>query len=803
MVPCYLLPAAGSTCFTYTPNDEYNGQDTVCIVTCAGSVCDTTIIIITVTPVNDPPVAVDDSETTPEDTPVDIDVTDNDFDIDGVIDPTTVTEVTPPSNGSITIDPNTGVITYTPNTDFVGTDEFIYSVCDNGSPVLCDEAVVTVTVIPTPDTTYIPTPEEVPFTVCTDSLTNFGGEPITSVNVCGQPSNGVLTPEVGTTCFTYTPNDEYNGQDTVCIVTCAGTVCDTTIVIITITPVNDPPVAVDDSETTQEDTPVDIDVTVNDFDIDGVINPTTVTVLTDPTNGTVVNNGDGTITYSPNPDFVGVDEFTYSVCDNGMPVLCDIAVVTITVTPTPDTTFLTTDEDTPIDFCTLDNLNFGSSPIVSVSVCGEPANGTISPAAGTTCFTYTSDPDWNGNDTLCIVTCAANGLCDTTIVIITVNPVNDPPVAVDDNASTQEDTPVDIDVTVNDFDIDGPLDPASVTVTNGPANGTTTVDPETGIITYTPNQDFIGIDTFTYAVCDTGSPVLCDTAIVVITVTPMSDTIFAVLDEDTEILLCTESVAQIEGPIITIVACEDPVHGTISVEPSLCITYVPDANYNGLDSMCIISCNDQGQCDTTIIMIEVLPVNDPPVANDDFANTDINTPVTIDVIENDNDAIDGGQIDPTSVDVIVDPVFGSVVTNQDGTVTYTPVDGFIGIDSFAYVVCDLGIPLPSLCDTAYVFVNVSPLSGDDCFIPNSFSPNGDGNFDNLNIPCADYFPDLELLVYNRWGDQVYASGIGYQNNWNGIWDKKGVDLPDGTYYWIVKFNDGFSKDRAGYISLLR
>jgi hypothetical protein len=102
-----------------------------------------------------------------------------------VIDPTTVSEVTPPSNGSITIDPNTGVITYTPNTDFVGTDEFTYSVCDNGSPVLCDEAVVTITVIPTPDTTYIPTPEEEPFTVCTDTLTNFGGEPITSVSVCG------------------------------------------------------------------------------------------------------------------------------------------------------------------------------------------------------------------------------------------------------------------------------------------------------------------------------------------------------------------------------------------------------------------------------------------------------------------------------------------------------------------------------------------------------------------------------------------------------------------------------------------
>jgi predicted secreted Zn-dependent protease len=431
-----LTPEVGTTCFTYTPNDEYNGQDTVCIVTCAGTVCDTTIIIITVTPVNDPPVAVDDSETTPQDTPVDIDVTDNDFDIDGVIDPTTVSEVNAPSNGSITIDPNTGVITYTPNTDFVGTDEFIYSVCDNGSPVLCDEAVVTVTVIPTPDTTYIPTPEEVPFTVCTDTLTNFGSEPVTSVSVCGQPANGVLTPEVGTSCFTYTPSDEYNGQDTVCIVTCAGTVCDTTIVVITVTPVNDPPVAVDDSETTPQDTPVDIDVTGNDFDIDGVIDPTTVSEVTPPSNGSItVDPNTGVITYTPDTDFVGTDEFTYSVCDNGSPVLCDEAVVTITVIPTPDTTYIPTPEEVPFTVCTDTLTNFGSEPVTSVSVCGAPSNGTLLPAAGSTCFTYTPNDEYNGQDTVCIVTCAGS-VCDTTIIIITVTPVNDPPVAVDDSETT-------------------------------------------------------------------------------------------------------------------------------------------------------------------------------------------------------------------------------------------------------------------------------------------------------------------------------------------------------------------------------
>ena len=90
---------------------------------------------------------------------------------------------------------------------------------------------------------------------------------------------------------------------------------------------------------------------------------------------------------------------------------------------------------------------------------------------------------------------------DTATVTVTVLDVNDPPVADDDTGTTDEDTPVTVPVLGNDSDIDGTLDPASVTVTTNPANGTAADNPD-GTITYTPDANFNGTDTFEYEVCD-------------------------------------------------------------------------------------------------------------------------------------------------------------------------------------------------------------------------------------------------------------------------------------------------------------
>ncbi|RMA64541.1 Ig-like domain-containing protein [Ulvibacter antarcticus] len=140
----------------YTPNEDYSGSDTFTYTVCDNGTpveCDSALVTITIELVpNDPPVAVDDTAATLENVAVDINILDNDTHPDGTIDPTSVTIVNNPTDGSVVVDPTTGMVTYTPNTDFVGTDTFMYNVCDNNDPILCDSATVTITVTQNDDT---------------------------------------------------------------------------------------------------------------------------------------------------------------------------------------------------------------------------------------------------------------------------------------------------------------------------------------------------------------------------------------------------------------------------------------------------------------------------------------------------------------------------------------------------------------------------------------------------------------------------------------------------------------------------
>ena len=114
-----------------------------------------------------------------------------------------------------------------------------------------------------------------------------------------------------------------------------------------------------------------------------------------------------------------------------------------------------------------------------------------------------------GEDEFTYQICDLDGLCDTAIVSITVTPVNDAPVAKDDSATTEKNSPVTVNVAANDIDVDGNLDPTTVEVVSGQWRPVT------------PNQNYVGEDEFTYQICDLDG--LCDTAIVSITVTPVND----------------------------------------------------------------------------------------------------------------------------------------------------------------------------------------------------------------------------------------------------------------------------------------
>ena len=174
------------------------------------------------------------------------------------------------------------------------------------------------------------------------------------------------------------------------------------------------------------------------------LDPASVTVTSGPSNGTTSVNLDGSIDYTPDPDFFGSDSFTYEVCD--LAGDCDTATVDITVNsvndpPVADDDSASVDEDAgPVTVDVLANdsdVDDGLDP-ASVNVTSGPSDGTVSVNPDGS-IDYTPDPDFSGSDSFTYEVCDFAGDCDTATVDITVNPMNEPPVADDDSDTVDED----------------------------------------------------------------------------------------------------------------------------------------------------------------------------------------------------------------------------------------------------------------------------------------------------------------------------------------------------------------------------
>jgi hypothetical protein len=260
---------------------------------------------------------------------------------------------------------------------------------------------------------------------------------------------------------------------------------------------NRPPNAAADSATTDEDTPVTISVLANDADPDGA--SLTVTDVTQGANGSVVINPDNTVTYSPAPNFNGVDSFTYTISDGDGG--SDTATVTVTINPVNDAPVAVdvsaaTDEDVSVQI-NLAATDIDNSNLTFVVVSG-PMNGALGAISGAS-VTYTPNANFNGNDIFTFIANDGAAVSNVATVTITVAPVNDLPDAVDDSASTNEDTAVTINVLANDADVEG--NTLTVTAVGQGASGAVTINQD-GTVTYTPNPNFSGADSFTYRASD-------------------------------------------------------------------------------------------------------------------------------------------------------------------------------------------------------------------------------------------------------------------------------------------------------------
>ena len=228
-----------------------------------------------------------------------------------------------------------------------------------------------------------------------------------------------------------------------------------------------------------------------------------------------------------------------------------------------------TDEDTPLSVVAPGVLGNDTDPdgdALAAGLVSGPVHGALILNADGS-FSYSPDGDYAGPDGFSYEACDPSLLCDTAVVTVEVLAVNDPPVAVDDSASTPEDTPVLIDAAANDTDVDGNLDPTSAAVTSSPADGAV-INHGDGSFTYTPDGGFQGSDSFVYQICDTDGA--CDTATVSIDVLAVNEAPVAVADsystdEDTPLSVAAPGVlgndTDPDGDALAAGLVSGPVHG--------------------------------------------------------------------------------------------------------------------------------------------------------------------------------------------------------------------------------------------------
>lgn len=737
----------------YSPSANFNGLDSIKYIITDGTFKDSTFIIINVLPINDAPIAVNDTITIPEDiNPAIIAVQANDSDPDGNLFGTTI--ITGPSNGNAVV--AGGNVNYSPAMSFNGMDTITYSICDTEVPSLCDTATIFITIIGINDA---PIAQNDTVCIVEDTAailiavemndTDVDGDPLTISIMTGATQS--LIDSVRNDTIVYQPALNFNGLDSVQYQLSDGTLTDQAWVYIKIDPKNDAPVAVVDSITIPEDTTnVLIAVTINDNDVD-LGDSLIATIVTGPTStgiATIIN--DTTIVYSPPANFNGIDTIVYQVCDTS--AVCDIEQVIITVQSVSDRPIAVDDaytvpEDTTnvvIDVQLNDMDGDGdllTTRIISTFMVADTLNGDS--------IIFSPTPDSVNVQLIAYEICDPTGLCDTGVVTITITPVNDAPIAVTDNIAINQDTSnVGIAAAANDMDIDD--DSLQITIVTSPtaANGTASILGLDSIL-YTPLVGFSGLDTIHYTVCDTSNA--CDMGIVIVTVgfinTPpvaVDDNLTGIVEDavnaSINVILNDSDINGAGDSLkVTMIATPPASGGTATISGDSLILYTPPANFNGMDSLAYTVCDTAAACANAWVFFTVTSVNDKPVANKDtvYINRDTSNVLVL-VKMNDTDA-DGDNLTVMTIGNSTQGITPSVVNDS---ILYSAPAGYVGVDEITYKVTDTG----GLMDTTTLTIviidpnNIPPTANTD------FGTTTPGNVITIDVQANDVEPDGDSLI---------------------------------------------------------
>lgn len=443
----------------------------------------------------------------------------------------------------------------------------------------------------------------------------------------------------------------------------------------------------------------------------------TATVVQGPAHGTLTLNANGSFTYTPHAGYSGPDSFSYRASDGA---LNDVATVNLTVNPNvapvagADT--YEVDRNGSITVGTADGVlandtdpDNSSGGVLSATVIQGPQNGTLTFNADGS-FTYTPNAGLYGTDSF---TYTASDSDDATPATVSINVVNHNalPEAVADSYELNKNGTLVIEaaggVLANDTDADDTL---TAEVVNGPQHGTLTLNPD-GSFTYVPHAGFHGVDSFSYRASDD-----LDSEVATVTLTvnnvntaPVPNADAYQLNENGSLTVgvaggVLANDADPDGSPLTARIRTQPSSGTLTLNPDGSFSYTPLAGFVGTDSFTYFA-DDGSDTGFATVTLVVNAVNEAPVGTADAYAVVQGGRLVIDaaegVLANDSDA-DG---DALSATLLTSPQHGVFSLNTDGSFTYVPDAGYVGADSFTYLLRDGTVSTPV---TVTLAVNAPP-----------------------------------------------------------------------------------------------
>ncbi len=664
-----------------------------------------------------------------------------------------------------------------------------------------------------------------------DVLTNDidpGNDPLNAA-LRTQPSHGSVTFNPNGT-FSYTPQANYFGPDSFTYRIGDGLLLSNDATVnITVTPVNDAPVAVNDSYTLSEDTVLTANglgtnpagVLANDTDLEG--NSLNATVVSGPSHGTLqfTAGSNGTFVYTPDANYFGPDSFTYRNGDGFL--LSNTATVNLNITSVNDAPVAVNDSYTLSEDTVLTANGSGANPAgvlandtdaegntLNATVVSGPSHGTLQFTAGSNgTFVYTPNANYFGHDSFTYRNGDGFLLSNTATVNLNITAVNDAPAAVNDSYTLSEDTVLTANgvgtnpagVLANDTDLDG--NTLNATVVSGPSHGTLQFTAgSNGTFVYTPDANYFGPDSFTYRNGD--GFLLSNTATVNLNITAVNDAPVAVNDsytivEDTVLtangvgtnpagVLANDTDA--EGGPLNATVVSGPSHGTLQFTAGSngTFVYTPDANYFGPDSFTYRNGDGFLLSNTATVNLHITAVNDAPVAVNEGYFILEDTVLTANgaggnpagVLANDSDA-EGTSL--TAV-LVAGPSHGTLQFNVGGNggFIYTPNANYSGPDSFTYRSGDEAL----LSNVATVQLTVGAVNDGPTIVSHQSSVTG-----NEGSPIGNQgtYGDIESLALVTLSASL---GTATQDVSNGTWtwNYTPADGPVGATPVTITATDG-------------